>query len=252
MGEKVSILTSIYIDGCHNKSLSSEGLEVKRPVRLIAEFLGTTVLVMAVIGSGLLGERLSNDLGVVILINQVATVLVLGVLVAVLMPISGAHINPVVSVVMALRRELSVAEAAMFILAQAAGGVLGAIGAHAMFDQALIQQGATERLSPGTFLGEVLATAGLIAIILAAIQQQRTRLLPMLVPAWIGAAFFFTSSTSFANPAVTLGRMFTDSFTGIAGVSVPGFVLAQLLGGLVALLLSIPFRPTRPLQKEVS
>jgi len=225
---------------------------VSLPLRILAEFLGTAVLVMAVVGSGLLGESLSDDLGVVILINQVATVLVLGVLVALLMPISGAHINPAVTVVMALRKEVSLGDSVAYLLAQVIGGLVGAIGAHAMFDQPPIQWGAHERLTTGTFLGEVIATAGLVALILTAIYQHRTHLLPLLVPAWIGTAFFFTSSTSFANPAVTLGRMITDSFTGIAPSSVLGFVFAQLVGALLAVALIVPFRIAYQRAQEVS
>ncbi|MDR9396930.1 MIP/aquaporin family protein [Pontimonas sp.] len=220
------------------------------PLRLLAEFLGTAVLVMAVVGSGLLGQALSADLGVVILINQLATVMILGVLVALLMPVSGAHINPAVTLVMAIRREISPGLAVGYVLVQLAGGVFGTVVAHVMFERQVLEFSTNDRLSLGTFVGEVVATAGLLALILTAVYQQRSHLLPLLVPAWIGAAFFFTSSTSFANPAVALGRMFTDSFSGIAPGSVTGFIGAQVVGALLAIVLVLPFAQAH--KKEVS
>lgn len=213
-------------------------------VRLVAEFSGTAVLVMAVVGSGILGQSLSQDLGVVILINQVATVLVLSVLIAVLLPISGAHINPAVTAVMMLRRELGVGSGLAYILVQLLGGIGGTFTAHLMFEQPVLQVSTNDRLGVGTFVGEVIATAGLLIIILVASSRGQTSRLPLMVPAWIGAAFFFTSSTSFANPAVTLGRSFTDSFTGIAPGSTPGFIAAQLVGALLAI--AIVWSLTRP------
>jgi glycerol uptake facilitator-like aquaporin len=220
------------------------------PLRLLAEFLGTAVLVMAVVGSGLLGQALSADLGVVILINQLATVMILGVLVGLLMPVSGAHINPAVTLVMVIRREISLGLGVGYVLVQLAGGVFGTVVAHVMFERQVLEFSTNDRLSLGTFVGEVVATAGLLALILTAVYQQRSHLLPLLVPAWIGAAFFFTSSTSFANPAVALGRMFTDSFTGIAPGSVTGFIGAQVLGALLAIVLVLPFSQAH--NKEVS
>lgn len=220
------------------------------PLRLLAEFLGTAVLVMAVVGSGLLGQALSADLGVVILINQLATVMILGVLVALLMPVSGAHINPAVTLVMVIRREISPGLGVGYVLVQLAGGVFGTVVAHVMFERQVLEFSTNDRLSLGTFVGEVVATAGLLALILTAVYQQRSHLLPLLVPAWIGAAFFFTSSTSFANPAVALGRMFTDSFSGIAPGSVTGFIGAQVLGALLAIVLVLPFAQAH--NKEVS
>ncbi len=214
------------------------------PRRLFAEFLGTAALVMVVIGSGLMGQRLSADLGVVILINQIATVLGLAVLVALLIPVSGAHINPAVTLVMTLRRELSASEGLSYGFVQLAGGVAGAVGAQAMFDLPLVEFSDNQRLTTGSFLGEVISTAGLIAVILTAVAQSKAGWLPLLVPAWIGAGFFATSSTSFANPAVTVGRMFTDSFTGIAVESVLGFIAAQVLGALLGWLLVSLYYPT--------
>jgi len=215
------------------------------PRRLFAEFLGTAALVMVVIGSGLMGQSLSGDLGVVILINQISTVLGLGVLVALLIPVSGAHINPAVTLIMTLRRELSAGEGLSYGVVQLAGGVAGAVGAQAMFDLPLVEFSDNQRLTTGVFVGEVVSTAGLIAVILTALAQSKATWLPLLVPAWIGAGFFATSSTSFANPAVTVGRMFTDSFTGIAVESVLGFIAAQVLGALLGWLLVALFYPTR-------
>ena len=207
-------------------------------LRLSSEFLGTAVLVMAVVGSGLMGEQLSPDQGVVILINQIATMLALGVLVALLMPISGAHINPAVTLAMAARRTIPLREAASYVVLQLLGGVLGTVLAHLMFGLPPLQVSDNVRITPGSFLGEVIATAGLLAVIVMALAQQRAHLLALLVPAWIGAAFFFTSSTSFANPAVTVGRVLTDSFTGIDAASAPWFILAQLIGAALVVLIA--------------
>ena len=210
--------------------------------RLSAEFFGTGALVAAVVGSGLMGESLTSDSGVVLVINQLATVLVLAVLVALLLPLSGAHINPAVTLVMALTRRMSTGAALGYVAVQLVGGALGTVIAHAMFDRALLQLSSNNRIGTGTFVGEVVATAGLVAVILTALYQEKSHWLPWLVPAWIGTAFFFTSSTSFANPAVTLGRVFTDSFTGIAPESLVGFVGAQLLGTVLALVVVLPFQ----------
>jgi Glycerol uptake facilitator and related permeases (Major Intrinsic Protein Family) len=210
--------------------------------RLSAEFVGTGALVAAVVGSGLMGESLTSDNGVVLVINQLATVLVLAVLVALLLPLSGAHVNPAVTLVMALTRRMSTGAALGYVTVQLVGAVLGTVIAHAMFDRALLELSSNNRIGTGTFVGEVVATAGLLAVILTALYQEKTHWLPWLVPAWIGTAFFFTSSTSFANPAVTLGRMFTDSFTGIAPESLLGFVGAQLVGALLALVVVLPFQ----------
>lgn len=211
-------------------------------LRLVAEFLGTAALVAAVVGSGIMGESLTSDTGVVLIINQVATVLALAVLVALLLPLSGAHINPAVTLVMGLTRRISPGAAVGYVAVQLAGGVLGTVIAHAMFDRPLLELSTNDRLGPGTFIGEVVATAGLLAVIVTALYQEKTHWLPWLVPAWIGAAFFFTSSTSFANPAVTLGRVFTDSFTGIAPGSLFGFVTAQIVGAILALVIVLPFQ----------
>lgn len=200
---------------------------------VLAEFLGTAILLMAVVGSGIAAQRLTDDVGLQLLINACATVLALGVLITLFLPISGAHFNPVVTAVMLVRRELSARRALAFVVAQVAGGILGTLVAHAMYDHPLVSSFEGERSEPGLWLGEVVATAGLILVVLLASRAS----LAIAVPAWIGAAYFFTSSTSFANPAVTVARALTDSFSGIRWVDVPWFVVAQLVGGAIALLL---------------
>jgi glycerol uptake facilitator-like aquaporin len=208
--------------------------------RAVAELIGTALLVAIVIGSGILAETLTSDVGVSLLLNQLATVLGLGVLIAVLMPISGAHINPAVSLAILLRREISGGEAAVYVIAQLLGGMAGVALAHVMFGRAVLEISGNDRLTTGTFVGEIVATAGLIAMILLLVQRGSSSVIPLVVPAWIGAGYVFTSSTSFANPAVTLGRMFTDSFAGISPLSGLGFMAAQLVGIAVALALVIP------------
>ena len=208
--------------------------------RAVAEFVGTALLVAIVVGSGIMAETLTSDVGVSLLLNQLATVLGLGVLIAVLMPISGAHINPAVSLAILLRREISGGEAAVYVIAQLIGGMGGVALAHVMFGRAVLEISGNDRLTTGTVVGEIIATAGLIAIIILLVQRGSASLIPVVVPAWIGAGYVFTSSTSFANPAVTLGRMFTDSFTGISPLSGLGFMAAQLVGMVLALALVIP------------
>jgi len=217
-------------------------------LRLFAEFLGTALLVAVVVGSGIMVDTLTSDMAVALLLNQLATILALGVLVALLLPISGAQINPAVTLTMMIRRTMTLPEGLGYIVMQAVGGVLGTIAAHAMFDRALIEVSTNERITPGTFLGEMIATTGLIALILTSIYQGKMSWLPLLVPAWIGAGYFFTSSTSFANPAVTIARGFTESFTGIAWTSVPWFIAAQVIGAVIALVLVYPFE--RAYRKE--
>ena len=208
--------------------------------RAVAEFFGTALLVAIVIGSGIMAETLTSDVGVSLLLNQLATVLGLGVLIAVLMPISGAHINPAVSLAILLRQEISAGEAAVYVMAQFLGAMGGVALAHVMFGRAVLEISGNDRLTTGTFVGEIVATAGLIAMILLLVQRGSSSVIPLVVPAWIGAGYVFTSSTSFANPAVTLGRMFTDSFAGISPLSGLGFMAAQLVGIAVALALVIP------------
>lgn len=214
-------------------------------IRVAAEFLGTLVLVLGVVGSGIMANNLSADRGIALMGNTLSTVLVLAVLIYLFLPISGAHFNPVVSLVMVREKALSLAHAALFIPAQIAGGIVGAMLANLLFGLPLVELSTTDRVSAGTLMGEVIATAGLIMIILIAVRRKQAALLVWLVPAWIGAAYFFTSSTSFANPAVTVGRMFSDTFAGIAPSSAPGFITAQIVGGAIGALLAMVFARRR-------
>ena len=201
--------------------------------KLFAEFLGTAVLVATVVGSGIMATNLSADLGIDLLINTVATVFVLYILITLLAPISGAHFNPLVSAISFFRKELSAASTIYFFIAQILGGSLGAVLANLMFEHPAIEPSQHVRNGSHLLLGEVIASAGLIFIIFLAIKQGIDKKIPRLVAAWIGAAYFFTSSTSFANPAVTIARSLTDSFSGIKFSSVPGFVAAQIVGAIL-------------------
>ena len=207
--------------------------------RCIAEALGTGGLVAAVIGSGIMATRLTDDIALQLLVNALATVAALGVLIAVLGPISGAHFNPVVTLVELARRDVTVGEAGGYLVAQVAGGLAGAALANVMFGLPVWTAATHQRSGWGLWLGEFLATAGLLLTIGALTRTGRGHLGPVLVPAWIGAAYFFTSSTSFANPAVSIGRAFSDSFAGIAPVSLPGFITAQVLGAAAGAALTL-------------
>ena len=210
--------------------------------RLVGEFLGTGILVAVVVGSGAMAENLTQDVGLELLINTVATVLALGLLIELFAPISGAHFNPLVSVIQIIRREFSLSDAIFYVIAQCAGGILGAMLANLMFSHPAIFISQHSRSGLHLWLGEAVATAGLIFVIFQAINLGKSKLIPILVPAWIGAAYFFTSSTSFANPAVTLARSFTDTFSGIKISSVPGFVIAQCAGAVIGFGLTIFFK----------
>jgi glycerol uptake facilitator-like aquaporin len=203
--------------------------------RTAAEFFGTAVLVATVVGSGHMAQALTADIGVGLMMTMLATVFVLGLLIFLVAPVSGAHLNPAVSLALMLRAGFPARDGLAYIGGQVSGALLGTVGAQAMFGSPLAELAQYERIAPGVFLGEVVATAGLITIIVGSFHQRRVAWLPLLVPAWIGAGHLFTSSTSFANPAVTVARMFTDSFTGIHPASVPWFVAAQILGVVVAL-----------------
>jgi glycerol uptake facilitator-like aquaporin len=208
--------------------------------RLVAELLGTGLLVAVVVGSGIAAERLSpGDVGLELLENSTATALGLTVLILLLGPVSGAHFNPVVSAAdwFLGRRSgagLSGPEVGAYSLAQVIGAIAGAELANLMYRIPLGDLSTKERADSHLLLGEVVATAGLVALILALARTGRATLAPPAVGAYIGAAYWFTSSTSFANPAVTVGRMFSDTFAGIAPSSVPGFIGAQIVGGVVA------------------
>jgi glycerol uptake facilitator-like aquaporin len=211
--------------------------------RVAAEYLGTMILVAAVVGSGIMATTLTDDVGVQLLMNMLATVLVLGLLIWTLGPISGAHFNPAVTGVALVRREIPGREAAGYLPAQAGGAITGAVLANLMFDLPAVELSTTVRAGSNLLLGEVVATAGLLWIIGALTRTGNGRLGPALVPAWIGAAYFFTSSTSFANPAVTIGRAFTDTFAGIAPASVAAFVAAQLVGAAIGAAQTELFHP---------
>jgi glycerol uptake facilitator-like aquaporin len=203
--------------------------------KLLAEFLGTALLLAIVIGSGIMAERLSGgNIAVALLANTAATVGGLYILIEVLGPISGAHFNPAVSAVMTFRGDLSQIELASYVIVQLVGAMLGAWLAHAMFELDIIQFSSKLRGGSGQWVAEVVATAGLLLVILRAPVGRASS----MVAAYIGAAYWFTSSTSFANPAAAFGRMFSDSFAGIAPTSVGGFVAAQFVGAALAVFLN--------------
>ncbi|WP_309619771.1 MIP/aquaporin family protein [Salinibacterium sp.] len=212
--------------------------------RLGAEFLGSATLAAVVIGSGIAAQALSpGDTGLQLLENALATALALPVLILVFGPISGAHFNPVVSLVDSAVGMRAWRDTALYIPAQVAGCIVGAVAANIMFEQPAVAWSTTDRLTGAHFLAEVIATAGLILVIFALARSNRASVIPWAVGAYIGAAYFFTSSTSFANPAITLGRMFTDTFAGITPGSAPGFIAAQLLGAAVGAGLVLWFSP---------
>jgi arsenate reductase len=203
----------------------------------LAEYIGTATLVCVVVGSGIMGTNLSKDSGIALLINAFSTIFALALLILIIAPISGAHFNPAVSLVQVLRREMNAVEFLSFISAQIAGAITGAIVANVMFDLEAIQISTNERVSTGTLVGEVIATAGLITVIFVLVARSQDKLIPVAVAAWIGSAYFFTSSTSFANPAVTIGRVFSDTFAGINPASVLPFIIAQLIGAMLGVAL---------------
>ena len=217
--------------------------------RAAAEFLGTGVLVATVVGSGIMGTLLSDNLAVTLLINALATVAVLAVLIWAFGPISGAHFNPVVSGVEMVRREMPILEGVIYIVAQVIGACAGAILANLMFALPAVNISTRERTGGNIWLGEIVATAGLLLVIGALTRTGRGTLGAALVPAWIGAAYFFTSS-SFANPAVAVGRSLTDTFSGIAPASVPLIIVFQIVGAAVGALLTEYFYPRRGVAPE--
>jgi len=204
--------------------------------RLLAEVLGSLLLAATVIGSGVMGERLAagND-AVSLLANTGATVAALALLIALLGPVSGAHFNPAVSLVMAMRHRLPWHEFAAYTVVQVIGCCAGAILAHAMFGLPLIESATKVRAGGPQLLSEAVATAGLLLVVLG---HRHRRDAPWMIAAWIGAAYWFTASTSFANPAITIARSLSDTFAGIRPVDVAPFVLAQLLGAFVGLMLN--------------
>ena len=208
---------------------------VKMLKKCLAEFAGTAILVCVVVGSGIMGTNLSDNPGIALLINTFSTIFALALLIFIIAPISGAHFNPAVSLVQVLRRDLKVMEFLGFIVAQISGAILGAIIANVMFDLSAIQISGNARVTTGTLVGEVIATAGLICVIFILVGRSQENIIPIAVAGWIGSAYLFTSSTSFANPAVTIGRIFSDTFAGIQPESVLPFVVAQLIGAALGL-----------------
>lgn len=203
--------------------------------RYFSELVGTAALLCAVIGSGIMGEQLAGgNIAVALLANTFATVFALYVLIETLGPISGAHFNPVVSLVLAYRKDLARHHLIGYVAAQLIGAILGAWAAHAMFDLEILQLSNKVRTGHAQWFAEVVATAGLLFVVLRSPEGKAST----IVACYIGAAYWFTASTSFANPAAAFGRMFSNSFAGIAPSDVPAFVFAQILGGLIGLLLS--------------
>jgi arsenate reductase len=216
---------------------------VSRARTLAAELTGSALLTVGVVGSGIAAQRLSTDAGLQLLENALVTALGLTVLILVFAPVSGAHFNPVVTAVDALLGHRRWRDLAGYLPAQVAGCIAGAVLANAMFGMPAISWSSTDRVTWPHLLAEVVATAGLILVIFALARTGRSALAAPAVGAYIGAAYFFTSSTSFANPAITIGRMFSDTFAGIAPASAPGYIAAQLVGGVVGWLAVRAFFP---------
>jgi glycerol uptake facilitator-like aquaporin len=214
--------------------------------RLGAELLGSALLAALVVGSGIAAQRLSpSDAGLQLLENAFATALGLPVLILVFAPLSGAHFNPVVSLVDSASGLRAWRDTVAYIPTQIAGCIGGAMLANLMFGGPAVSLSSTDRLTPAHFLAEIVATAGLILVIFVLARTGRANLTPAAVGAYIGAAYFFTSSASFANPAITIGRMFSDTFAGIAPSSAPGFIAAQLVGAAIGFVLVGWLYPTR-------
>ncbi|MEU5023213.1 aquaporin [Streptomyces milbemycinicus] len=230
---------------------------VPLPRRVGAEAVGTATLVAVVVGSGIQATELTRDVGVQLLANSLATVFGLGVLIVLLGPVSGAHFNPVVSLAAwwtgrRTRDGLSLWELAAYLAAQTAGAVGGAVLADAMFGRPLVKWSTHDRFAGHLWLAEAVATAGLIWLVFGLARVGRAHLAPAAVAAYIGSAYWFTSSTSFANPAVTTGRAFTDTFAGIAPASVAPFLAAQLCGAVLGLgLVAVTFGRPAPAPEAV-
>ncbi len=203
--------------------------------RLVAEFLGTALLVATVVGSGIMAENLTRDTAIALLGNTIPTGAILVVLITILGPVSGAHFNPAVSLVFALKRELPVREMFLYVAAQILGGILGTMIAHAMFAMPLLDISMKIRTGSAQWFSEGVAAFGLIATILGDIKFERASV-PWLVGLYITAAYWFTASTSFANPAVAIARSLTNTFSGIRPQDLPGFIAAEFSGAIVALI----------------
>jgi glycerol uptake facilitator-like aquaporin len=205
------------------------------PRRLVAEALGTALLVTTVVGSGIMAETLTNDTALALLGNTLPTGAILVVLIAILGPISGAHFNPAVSLVFALKRELTARDTVLYIGAQVLGGIFGTMIAHGMFALPLLDASMKARTGGAQWFAEAVAAFGLVATILAGIRFQRAAV-PWLVGLYITAAYWFTASTSFANPAVAIARSFTNTFSGIRPADLPGFITAEFFGAIIGML----------------
>ncbi|MCV9997648.1 aquaporin family protein [Pararhizobium sp. YC-54] len=206
------------------------------PRRLVAEALGTCLLVATVVGSGVMADTLTDDTALALLGNTLATGAILVVLITVFGPMSGAHFNPAVSLVFALKRDLPRRDLGFYVAAQIAGGIAGTMAAHLMFDLPVIEVSLKARTGGSQWFSEWVATFGLVGVILAGLRFDG-KAIPWLVGLYITAAYWFTASTSFANPAVALARSLTNTFSGIRPLDLPGFVIAELLGALCALAL---------------
>ncbi|CAN7457725.1 aquaporin family protein [Mesorhizobium amorphae] len=212
-------------------------MTVDLPRRLAAEALGTAMLVAAVIGSGIMADRLTDDVALALLGNTIPTGAILVVLITILGPVSGAHFNPAVTLVFGLRREIETKAALAYVLAQIAGGIAGTLIAHAMFGLPLVELSTTVRSGTGQWIAELVASFGLVFTILAGLRA-RPDSIPWLVGLYITAAYWFTASTSFANPAVAIARAFSNTFAGIRPLDVPAFIVAELVGALLAMALA--------------
>jgi glycerol uptake facilitator-like aquaporin len=206
------------------------------PRRLTAEALGTALLVATVVGSGIMAEGLTRDAALALLGNTLPTGAILVVLITILGPISGAHFNPAVTLIFALKRELTPRDALLYIVVQIAGGIVGTMMAHAMFALPLLDASLKMRTGGAQWLAESVAAFGLVATILAGVRFERSSV-PWLVGLYITAAYWFTSSTSFANPAVAIARSMTNTFSGIRPTDLPGFIAAEFCGAVAALML---------------
>lgn len=207
--------------------------------RCVAEFVGTAFLVAVVVGSGIAAQRLSpDDVGLQLLENATATAAGLVAVILAVGPVSGAHLNPVVSFADAVFGGIRWGDVGGYVVAQVSGGIVGAVVANLMFELPAIELSARQRSSAGLWLAEVVATLGLLLVIFGVVRSGRSAAAPFAVGSYIGAAYFFTASTSFANPAVTIARAFTDTFAGIAPGSVPAFVAMQILGAAIAIALA--------------
>jgi glycerol uptake facilitator-like aquaporin len=234
----------------HEPGTGTGALRAELGPQLLAEALGTGLLVVAVVGSGIMASRVSpDDVGLQLLENAAATAAALVGLILIFGAVSGAHLNPVVTLVDRANRDLTNREAAAYVAAQILGGCAGAALANVMFELPAINVSATERSSGALWLSEVVATVGLLLVIHGCVRTGRGSVVAFAVGLWIGGAYWFTSSTSFANPAVTIARTMSDTFAGIAPSSVPMFVAMQLVGAAIAFALVrylYPSRPVRP------